>query len=297
MADDSPPPKMRNRRPVSGPIVQTTSPGSGADSPRPAPKFRIRRPVKSDDPPLHTPSPAAKRVDAGSTPTFDLRSPLPSRRQQKQQCPLLNLQATEDENGVSMDDGPNSSDDDGLLDESNVTHGSHSDGEKEFYLDSLQTQDSASAFLAPLNHARRARFQSSFDPAVKNIAYSDWKGDVCPKGHKCFPRKYVSPDREYHCNTCFEDIPINSDGARCTLCDYDICATCMVTRTPLALAEDISVLPVTRTPAALSEDISVLQGVLTVVDLRACNTALKQIMYLLLCLLLEQSSCHSLLAC
>ena len=274
MSDDSPPPKMRNRRPVSGSVVQTTSPGSGADSPRPAQRFRIRRHVK-----VH-PSPDAKR---------------PSRRQEKQQCVLLNLQATED--GVSMDDVCNSSDDEHCSDESNVTFGSHSDGDKELYLNSLQTQDSASAFLAPLNHARRARFQSSYDPAVKNIAYSDWKGDVCPKGHKCFPRKYVSPDREYHCNTCFEDIPIGSDGARCTLCDYDICATCMVTRTPLALAEDVSVLQVTRTPVALAEGISVLPGVFTVVDLRACNTALKQIMYLLLCLLLEQSSCHSLLAC
>ena len=80
-----------------------------------------------DSPGLQTPSPDAKRLDAGSNPTFDMSSPLSSRRQQKQQCPLLDLQATEDKNGVSMEDVPNSSDDEDCSDESNVTFGSHSD--------------------------------------------------------------------------------------------------------------------------------------------------------------------------
>jgi hypothetical protein len=244
MADDSPPPKMRNRRPVSGPVVQTSSPGSSADSPGPAPRIRIRRPVKiHDSPGLQTPSPDKKKVDDGPSPNFDLRSPLPSHRQQKLQCPLLDLQAKEDKNGESMEYVANSSDDEDCSDESNVTFGSHSDGDKDVYLKSLGTQDSESAFLSPLNHARRGRFESSFDPAVKNRAYSDWKGDVCPNGHKCFPKKYTSPDRSYHCDACLENIPNGSDGARCTVCDYDMCATCMITRTPVALAPDISVRP------------------------------------------------------
>jgi hypothetical protein len=97
-----------------------------------------------------------------ATPSMDLRSPEPTNRQLMLDCVFLDVQATEDRNGVSFEKGANSSDDGRDTNCSHVTDGSYSDGDKEVYLNSLGTQDSDSEFKPPLHHVRRKPFRYLF---------------------------------------------------------------------------------------------------------------------------------------
>jgi hypothetical protein len=163
--DDSPPPKFRTRRPVPSevcPVISNTSPGSGADSP--LPKARNRRtPVIVETP---SPGPSSKKTGLMTTPSMDLRSPEPTNRQLMLNCVFLDVQATEDRNGVSLEREPNSSDDGRDRNCSNVTDGSYSDGDREVYLNSLGTQDSDSEFKPPLHHVRRKPFRYLFHDEI-----------------------------------------------------------------------------------------------------------------------------------
>jgi hypothetical protein len=155
--DDSPPPMFRTRRPVCR-VTSNTSPGSDVDSP--LPKARSRRaPVIVETP---SPGPSSKKTGLMTSPSMDLRSPGPTRRDLMLNCRYLDVQATEEQNGVSLDKGANSSDDGRDSNLSNVTDGSYPDGDKEVYLKSLGTQDSDSEFKPPLHHVRRKPFRFLF---------------------------------------------------------------------------------------------------------------------------------------
>jgi len=163
--DDSPPVKFRPRRPDPSnvcPVTSTTSPGSGADSPLPQARSR-RTPVIVETP---SPGPSLKKPGLMTTPSMDLRSPAPTNRQLMLDCKLLDVQAKEDQDGVSLDNDSNSSDDGRDSNCSNVTDGSHPDGDKRVYLDSLQTQDSDSEFTRPLNQVRRKPFRYLFHDEI-----------------------------------------------------------------------------------------------------------------------------------
>lgn len=71
----------------------------------------------------------------------------------------LMLQAVEDNDGVSVSGTDNSQDDRHLPNLSYVTDGSHTDGEQELYMASLNSQASQLGFGTPLHHRRRERFR------------------------------------------------------------------------------------------------------------------------------------------
>ena len=69
------------------------------------------------------------------------------------------LQAVEDNDGDSVSGSENSQDDRHLPNLSYVTDGSHTDGEQEVYIASLNSQASQLGFGTPLHHRRRERFR------------------------------------------------------------------------------------------------------------------------------------------
>jgi hypothetical protein len=72
--------------------------------------------------------------------------------------------------------------------------------------------------------------RSSFDPAFRNLAGPDWTGEVCPAGHMCPERTYICETITYDCDKCKQRIAVGSDGARCTVCNWDICCACFKTK-------------------------------------------------------------------
>ena len=78
---------------------------------------------------------------------------------QRESFKHLMLQAVEDNDGVSVSGSDNSQDDRHLPNLSYVTDGSHTDGEQELYIASLNSQASQLGFGTPLHHRRRERFR------------------------------------------------------------------------------------------------------------------------------------------
>ena len=78
---------------------------------------------------------------------------------QRESFKHLMLQAVEDNDGDSVSGSENSQDDRHLPNLSYVTDGSHTDGEQEVYIASLNSQASQLGFGTPLHHRRRERFR------------------------------------------------------------------------------------------------------------------------------------------
>jgi hypothetical protein len=68
--------------------------------------------------------------------------------------------------------------------------------------------------------------RSSYDPAIRNLAGPGWLGDVCTAGHKCHAR-FFERDGRHTCDMCNGAIAAGSTGARCNVCDYDLCCSCI----------------------------------------------------------------------
>ena len=169
-----------------------------------------------------------------------------TRRQLMLNCPLLQHQAVEDNGEGSVSQSQNSFDDRDLSDLSYVTQGSYSDGDHGLYMISISSQGHNYGFGTPMHQQRRGIFtyvrnfqlvlcrnltppmnnRSSYDPAIRNLAEPGWPGDVCPAGHKCNARLFER-DGRHTCDKCNGAIAAGSTGARCNVCDYDLCCSCI----------------------------------------------------------------------
>lgn len=243
--DDTPIPNIRKHDPATDADnpPQTSSPDSSvkrAVPPSPS--------VPDPEHPHHNTSPI--KVDSTTDaqherPTTELFRGV-TRRQLMLNCPLLQHQAVEDNGEGSVSQSQNSFDDRALSDLSYVTQGSYSDGDHELYMISISSQGHNYGFGTPMHQQRRGIFtyvrnfqlvlcrnltppmnnRSSYDPAIRNLAEPGWPGDVCPAGHKCNARLFER-DGRHTCDKCNGAIAAGSTGARCNVCDYDLCCSCI----------------------------------------------------------------------
>ena len=63
--------------------------------------------------------------------------------------------------------------------------------------------------------------RSSYDRETRTLA-----GPKCPSGHTCKPKTFRD---EHTCDGCGVDIDPAEKGARCTMCDFDLCIECTAT--------------------------------------------------------------------
>ena len=94
---------------------------------------------------------------------------------------------------------------------------------------------------------------SSYDPCKLNLADANWRGNVCPKGHKCFRCTFK---QERYCDDCTELIAVNSDGQRCKLCDFDLCSACVLLPAKNWHADESDVVEPEELERAVAPDVS-----------------------------------------
>ena len=152
-----------------------------------------------------------------------------SNRQKMLDCRFIAHQGKEGASGSSVEQSSNSEDDRHLPDESYCTQGSYSDGDQEMYTASLTSQGARElGFGTPMNQRRRpARFESSYDDAVRLLARPGYEGPVCPQNHRLKRRIYKRSGR--HCDACKEVLE-GRTGFQCLVCDFDLCRNCSKAR-------------------------------------------------------------------
>ena len=214
--------------------------------------------LSDDDAPHVTPGNPQTPVSAASQVLSDDDAPLVapgnpladnrSNRQKMLDCRFIAHQAKEGASGSSVEQSANSEDDRHLPDESYCTQGSYSDGDQEMYTASLTSQGARElGFGTPMHHRRRpARFESSYDDAVRLLARPGYEGPVCPQNHRLKRRTYKRSGRE--CDACKEVLE-GRTGFQCLVCDFDLCRICSKAR------------PAARIPAVRSPPLRAELGV------------------------------------